>query len=54
MAKSQFPESVILRLPEGTLSKVREVAEREGSSPLDVMRRAVIRVVREAFDAAAA
>lgn len=47
MAKTAFPEAVQLRLPEGTLDKVREIAEREGSSPLDFMRRAVIRAIRE-------
>jgi hypothetical protein len=44
---AKFVETTLLKLPAGTLDKIREAADREGTKPTDFMRRAVIRALKE-------
>lgn len=48
----KYTESTLLRLPPGTLEKLREVAEREGSKPAEIMRRAIRQALSEKCEAA--
>jgi len=41
MSRTAFPETTIVRLPAGTLDLIRAAAENAGTTPAEVMRRAV-------------
>ena len=45
MTRMTFPETALVRLPAGTMDLLRVAAEREGSTPAEVMRRAIVRAV---------
>lgn len=53
---SRLPEVACIKLPRGTLKKIREITEDEGSLPSEFMRRAIIKAIKETnardFDAA--
>ena len=45
MTRTTFPETALVRLPAGTLGLLREKAISEGTTPADLMRRAIVQAV---------
>jgi hypothetical protein len=42
MPRTIFPETTLVRLPVGTLAMIRALAEHDGTTPAEVMRRAIV------------
>jgi predicted transcriptional regulator len=47
-----FPEATIVRLPPGTLERVREAAEQSGTTSAELMRQAIRRAVEKSAPSA--
>ena len=47
MKRAIFPEATIVRLPPGTLERVREVAVQSGTTSAELMRQAIRRAVEK-------
>lgn len=47
MKQAIFPEATIVRLPPGTLARVREVATQSGTTSAELMRQAIRRAVEK-------
>jgi Ribbon-helix-helix protein, copG family len=47
LKRAAFPESTIVRLPAGTLERVRQAAKHGGTTSAELMRQAIRRVVEK-------
>ena len=46
MARTTFPETTLVRLPPGTLELVRAAADRDATTPAEILRRAIMTAVK--------
>lgn len=47
MKRATFPEATIVRLPPGTLERVRQAAEQDGTTSAELMRQAIRRAIEK-------
>jgi len=47
LKQATFPEATIVRLPPGTLERVRQAAEQDGTTSAELMRQAIRRAVEK-------